>query len=105
MLFGASTDAGLRRAGRLGDGFVGFALAKNLDTDAIARTVAVVREAARRRGREALRIVYRIAGRAGEVSAVVPALADAGVTDVVVSVGWTDPGSAARAADRLRSSA
>jgi probable F420-dependent oxidoreductase len=105
VLFGASSDAGLRRAGRLGDGFVGFALAKDLDLGQIGRTIEVVTDTARRQGRgaELDRIVYRVSGRADDVAAVVPRLADVGVTEIVVSVGWSDPGSAGRAVDRLRS--
>jgi alkanesulfonate monooxygenase SsuD/methylene tetrahydromethanopterin reductase-like flavin-dependent oxidoreductase (luciferase family) len=104
VLLGASSAAGLRRAGRIGNGFVGFALAKALDLERIAADVAAIRAAAEVAGRgEAVgRVVYRVAGRAEEVAAVVPDLAAAGVTEVVVSVGWSDPEGPARVLDALR---
>jgi probable F420-dependent oxidoreductase len=104
VLFGASTPAGLRRAGRLGNGFVGFALARQIDVDEIARVVGAIRAEARDHGREASvdRIVYRVSGRADEVAAVIPALAQAGVTEVVVSVSWSDPEAPRSSAEALR---
>ena len=105
ILFGASTDAGLRRAGRLGDGFVGFAHASKLDVPEIERVVARVRAAAADAGRERAigRITYRVAGKAEQVAKALPALATAGVTEVVVSASWSDPDAPARMLELLRS--
>ena len=93
ILFGASTPAGLRRAGRLGDGFVGFAHAAHVDVAEIERVLAQIRAAAAEHGRaDAVdRVTYRVAGKAEQVAAALPALAEAGVTEAVVSVRWTEP--------------
>lgn len=60
ILLGASADAALRRAGRLGDGWVS---ASRADARTLGRSVAVVKEAAERAGRdpESLRFVCRAA--------------------------------------------
>ncbi len=107
ILFGASSAAGLRRAGRLGDGFVGFAHAAHLDVPEIERVVIEIRAAAAERGREnaVARFTYRVAGKAAQVAAALLALADAGVTETVVSVRWEDPEAAVRTLDLLRAAA
>jgi alkanesulfonate monooxygenase SsuD/methylene tetrahydromethanopterin reductase-like flavin-dependent oxidoreductase (luciferase family) len=103
VLLGASTASGLRRAGRIGNGFVGFALAKQLDIERIAVDVHAARLAARDHGRESAvdRIVYRVSGRAEEVTSVVPVLREVGVTEIVVSVGWSDTDGPRRAAETV----
>ena len=104
VLFGASTDAGLRRAGRLGAGFVGFTLADRIDPQEIRRVVETMRGAAADAGRpEAVsRVVYRVAGKADAVAAAIPQLAEAGVTEVVVTVSWSDRDAPGRTAELLR---
>lgn len=107
LLFGASTAPGLRRAGRLGNGFVGFAHASSLDAERIGREIGAVRAAAAEHGRaDAVdRFTYRVAGDADEVATAMDALAEAGVTEIVVSVGWSDPEAAGRMCRALRSAA
>jgi probable F420-dependent oxidoreductase len=107
ILFGASTEAGLRRAGRLGNGFVGFAHATRLDAGAIEREIGAIRRAAAEHGREEAiaRITYRVAGRADEVAAAMPALGQAGVTEIVVTVSWSDRDGPQRTCEALRGAA
>jgi alkanesulfonate monooxygenase SsuD/methylene tetrahydromethanopterin reductase-like flavin-dependent oxidoreductase (luciferase family) len=107
ILFGASTAAGLRRAGRLGNGFVGFAHATRLDTGGIEGEIGAIRLEAAEHGREEAisRITYRVAGRADEVAAAMPALRRAGVTEIVVTVSWSDPDGPQRTCEALRAAA
>ncbi|MBX5440303.1 MAG: TIGR03619 family F420-dependent LLM class oxidoreductase [Solirubrobacteraceae bacterium] len=93
LLVGGHSPAALRRAGRIGDGWLGQQAAGELDADAAAAAIGAVREAAVDAGRdpEALRMVLRIVeseGRAHEVARHLPALARAGVQEVIVDLDW-----------------
>jgi probable F420-dependent oxidoreductase len=63
VLLGGASPAALRRAGRIGDGWV---TASATDLSAIGDLVAVVQEAARAAGRDPVRIIVRGAVRPGD---------------------------------------
>jgi len=93
FLVGGHSPFALRRAGRIGDGWLGQQAVGELDPDAAAADIAAVREAAAGAGRDpdSLRIVLRIVeseGRAAEVARHLPGLARAGVQEVIVDLDW-----------------
>jgi probable F420-dependent oxidoreductase len=109
LLIGGHAEVALRRAGRIGDGWLGQQPLGGLDVDDLARARGVMREAAQGAGRDPsrLRIVLRIvesAGRADEVAAALPALAGAGVDEVIVDMRW-DGGDLAADVVTLRAAA
>jgi hypothetical protein len=93
----------------LGDGWLGQQSLNALDPDEIAAARAAQRQAARGAGRDedALQIVLRIvdtAGRSEELAPQLPALARAGVDEVIVDVTW-DGGDPAADYARLATAA
>lgn len=93
LLIGGHSAVAFRRAGALGDGWFAHQSALQLDTAELAEGNRRMRSAASAAGRDpdALRVVLRIidsAGRAEEVARALPALAQAGVQEVVVDVDW-----------------
>jgi probable F420-dependent oxidoreductase len=93
LLVGGHSKPALRRAGALGDGWLGQQSLNALDPDEVAAARKAQRQAARFAGRDedALRIVLRIvdaAGRSDELAAHLAGLARAGVDEVIVDVGW-----------------
>jgi probable F420-dependent oxidoreductase len=106
FLMGGHSPAALRRAGRLADGWLGQQSLSELEPDALAAAATAMRAAAEEAGRDAgeLQVVLRLvdsAGRADEVAAALPALAGAGVDEIVVNVDWAR-GDAAEAHARMR---
>jgi probable F420-dependent oxidoreductase len=83
ILVGGMTAPALRRARQRGDGWLAIQQAGALDVAAIEAVADRLDGVARR----VLRIIGS-AGRSGEIAAALPALADAGITDVVVDVDW-----------------
>jgi alkanesulfonate monooxygenase SsuD/methylene tetrahydromethanopterin reductase-like flavin-dependent oxidoreductase (luciferase family) len=107
LLIGGHSKAALRRAGRLGDGWLAQQSLDEIDTDEIEAAVDVMRAAAEDEGRDTFRgeVVLRIvdsAGRSSDVARRLPELERAGVGEVIVDVAWAggDP-----AADYERMSA
>jgi probable F420-dependent oxidoreductase len=112
VLVGGSAKPALRRAGRLGDGWVSRSAT---DLSSIGSDIAVVREAAEEAGRDpaALRVVSRGVLRLGErtdaplsgtpeqVRADVEWLGTQGVTEIFYDLNW-DPAIAAPDADPAR---
>ena len=91
LLVGGHSPAALRRAGRVGDGWLAQQALPALDPGELARGVATMRAAAARAGRDpaALRTVLRIveaSGRAAQLVPSLPALAAAGVAEIIVDV-------------------
>jgi probable F420-dependent oxidoreductase len=110
ILVGGTSGAALRRAGRIGQGWVAHQPADRLDPDELAAGMAVLRASAHQAGRDpaALRVVLRLVGAAERhqtLARALPALARAGVTEVVVDTPWDDPADAARVHDLLRAAA
>jgi probable F420-dependent oxidoreductase len=83
ILVGGMTGPALRRARERGDGWLAIQPADALDIAAIE----AVADRLDGVGRRVLRIVGS-AGRGPEIAAALPALATAGITDVVVDVDW-----------------
>jgi probable F420-dependent oxidoreductase len=93
ILVGGHSTVAFRRAGALADGWLAHQSARALDVAAIADGTQRMREAARAAGADpdSRRVVMRIiesAGRAETVAQALPALADAGVDEVIVDVDW-----------------
>lgn len=96
ILIGGMSRTACCRAGRLGDGWYAVQPADALDPSALAGCVALVRSAAADRpfgGRMVLRVTGS-EGAAEKVGRSLPALAAAGVTEIVVDVPWVRPDGA-----------
>ncbi|MET0237235.1 MAG: TIGR03619 family F420-dependent LLM class oxidoreductase [Kibdelosporangium sp.] len=105
LYVGGHSPTALRRAGRLGDGWLAQQALPDLDPAALAAEIGQVRAAAQQAGRDpdALDIVLRIvqaAGKASEVARRIGDLTRAGVGEIVV-----DTGDAAADHDVLRDGA
>jgi probable F420-dependent oxidoreductase len=110
LLIGGHSDAARRRAAVSGDGWLAQQSAVELDPGRLAADITAMREAAAAAGRDpdALRAVLRIvdsAQRPEQVAAALPALAGAGVTEIIVDTDWSQPGSAAAVCARLMAAA
>ncbi|WP_192860244.1 TIGR03619 family F420-dependent LLM class oxidoreductase [Mycobacterium sp. MS1601] len=92
---GGHSPAALRRAGRLGDGWLGQQSLATLDPAALAADIAAVRAAAA--VPDQLHIVVRIvesSGKARQLAEMLPELAVAGVHEIIVdSDPFGDPGA------------
>ena len=105
LIGGHSAVARTRAAGQ--DGWLGQQSATELDPDELAAWIGSMRQAAADAGRDpaTLRAVLRIvdsAERPGQIAAALPALARAGVTEIIVDTDWSVPGAAAATHARLR---
>jgi probable F420-dependent oxidoreductase len=94
ILIGGHSPVALRRAGKLGDGWLAQQAVPALDPVLLAAEIGAVHAAsvAAERDPAALTVVLRLvesAGRAAEVATALPALAEAGVTEIIVDT--TDP--------------
>jgi probable F420-dependent oxidoreductase len=99
FLMGGHSPAALRRAGRLAAGWLAQQSLSELDPDALAEGADAMRAAAKEAGRDPdhTRVVLRLvesAGRADEIASVLPALANAGVDEIVVNFDWEDEDAA-----------
>ncbi len=100
VIVGGTSSAALRRAGMLGDGWMGHEALPDLDVDALAAAVAVVRShAAGRTPRTVLRLV-RTVDAAADVAALLADLEHAGVDELIVDA-HPDPSRLAPAAATL----
>jgi probable F420-dependent oxidoreductase len=93
FLMGGHSRVALARAGRLTDGWLGQQALPEIDTGELVSAAALMRESATAAGRDAaaLEVVLRVvqsAGRAGELAQRIPALAAAGVDEVIVDLDW-----------------
>ena len=110
LLIGGVSKVALRRAATQGDGWLGLQRADRLDPDAVAASVAAMGDQARAADVDpaTLRVVLRIIGSAGQadtVAAALPALAAAGVDEVVVDTDWNTDDDEVAVHDRLRDAA
>jgi probable F420-dependent oxidoreductase len=106
FLIGGHSATALRRAGRLANGWLAQQSLADLDPEALAVGAAAMHAAAAEADRdpEQLQVVLRLvdsAGRSEEVARALPALAEAGVGEIVVNVDW-DAGDPAEAYERMR---
>jgi probable F420-dependent oxidoreductase len=95
FLMGGHSPAALRRAGRLAAGWLAQQSLSELDPDALAEGANAMHAAAEEAGRDPAdtRVLLRLvesAGRADEIASALPALANAGVDEIVVNVDWED---------------
>lgn len=109
LLVGGHSEVALRRAGILGDGWLAQQSLPTLAAGELESPIAVMRTAAVGAGRDpnALHVVLRIvesAGRSDDIARQLPALAAAGVDEIIVDVSW-DAGDVAVDAMRLRDAA
>lgn len=106
VLSGGLTTAALRRAGRL-DGWFGYVFADGLDTDAVGKAMAEVLAAAEESGRgdAPRRDTLRVVGPPQVTARAVPALAAAGITEVVADIDWREPEQAKADVAMLREAA
>lgn len=94
VLVGGHAKPALRRAGSIGDGWLGQQSLDAIDTAEIEAARGAIESAARDAGRDpgALQVVLRIvdsAGRSDEVARLLPALAAARVDEVIVDLDWS----------------
>jgi probable F420-dependent oxidoreductase len=93
ILIGGMTPAAIRRAGRIGDGWVALQHVDEIDLDTLGAGIASIAAEAERHGRVAPdRTVLRVAGPTPSVARRLPELLEIGVTDVVVDVSWDEEG-------------
>ena len=109
FLVGGHSPVALRRAGGIGDGWLAHQSALALDPDELRAAIAAMHAAADEaaRPRDELQVILRVvesAGRSDAVARALPALADAGVGEVVVDLDWS-AGDAAGDLARLRDGA
>lgn len=107
VLIGGMSDRALLRAARIGDGWLALQRAAELDAGALGPAVRRLRDLLRAEGRDPdqHRVVLRIiesAGQSERVAPALPALAEAGVDEVVVDTSWEDGGDATAVAQRLQ---
>jgi probable F420-dependent oxidoreductase len=93
LLMGGHSRVALARAGRLTDGWLAQQSLPEIDTDELVAAAALMREAAAAAGRAgaSLEVVLRVvqsAGGAEEVARRIPALAAAGVAEIIVDLDW-----------------
>ncbi|MGI9112673.1 MAG: TIGR03619 family F420-dependent LLM class oxidoreductase [Gaiellaceae bacterium] len=106
FLIGGHSPVALRRAGRIADGWLAQQSLSELDPETLAAAVLAMRTAAEEAERDpdSLQVVLRLvdsAGRGAEIAAALPALAEAGVDEIVVNVDW-DAGDPAPELARMR---
>ncbi|MEX0864001.1 MAG: TIGR03619 family F420-dependent LLM class oxidoreductase [Acidimicrobiia bacterium] len=93
ILIGGMTPAAVRRAGRIGDGWVALQQVDEIDLEVLGAGVAAIAAESARAGRVApARIVMRVAGPTPAVAGRLAELKEVGVTDVVVDVNWGNGG-------------
>lgn len=93
ILIGGMTPTAIRRAGRIGDGWVALQHVDEIDLDILGAGVADIAAESARAGRDApRRIVMRVAGPTPSVAGQLAGLQKVGVTDVIVDVDWGNGG-------------
>ena len=108
ILVGGLSPAALRRAGRIGDGWLGLQSVGDLDPGSLAQPIASIRDHARNAGRDpsSVRITLQITESAGHVDAIVDRMEDligVGVHEIIVDPGWKNSDQPSRTYKILRS--
>ncbi len=102
ILIGGMSQAAVRRAGRLGDGWLAFQRAGDLDVPALETGLAVMRDSAAAAGRPAGRAVVRLTGPIDDAAVALPTLAAVGIDEVIVEVDWLLPDGPERTLEQMR---
>lgn len=102
ILIGGMSHAAVGRAGRLGDGWLAFQRAGDLDLAALRSGYDRMQATASEAGRTAARFVVRLTGPLEDAAAAMPELAAVGVDEVVVEVDWLAPDGPERTVERMR---
>jgi probable F420-dependent oxidoreductase len=95
LLIGGHSKPALRRAGTVGDGWLAQQSLNAIDPAELEAAVAAIGP-----GRDVVLRIVDSAGRSDEVASVLPALARAGVHEVIVDVDWAG-GDPARDYERI----
>jgi alkanesulfonate monooxygenase SsuD/methylene tetrahydromethanopterin reductase-like flavin-dependent oxidoreductase (luciferase family) len=106
LLIGGHSHAALRRAGRVGDGWLAQQALPTIAPGELAEAAAIMRAAAAEAGRDpaSLQVTLRVveaAGRSDELASRLPELGEAGVDEIIVDVSLEN-GEAAEVCARLR---
>lgn len=102
ILIGGMSNAAVQRAGRLGDGWLAFQRADDLDGAALRNGYARMKVAATESGRLAGRFIVRLTGPLDAAAAALPELAAVGVEEVIIEVDWLTPDGPERTLERMR---
>ena len=105
ILIGGMSNAAVRRAGRLGDGWLAFQRAGDLDLAALRAGYERMQATASEAGRTADRMVVRLTGPLDDAAAAMPELEAVGVDEVIVEVDWLAPDGPERTLERIRGEA
>ena len=106
ILAGGMSKAALRRVARHGDGWMAFQYTNRIDPEEIRLRIRVIEEEAALVGRPPpTRMVIQTPGPTEPLAERLRDLVSAGITEVVVSVDWTDPRRVSASLDLLRRSA
>ena len=110
ILVGGMGRAALRRAGRLGDGWLALQALDALDDEVLRAAVATIRDHADDAGRRpgAIRITLQVTastGRAADLAVWIPRLRAAGVHEVIIDVDWEGGDDPREELERLRAAA
>ena len=102
ILIGGMSNAAVRRAGRLGDGWLAFQRAGELDLGALRSGYERMQMMASQAGRTADRMIVRLTGPLDDAAAAIPELEAVGVDEVIVEVDWLAPDGPERTLERMR---
>ena len=102
ILIGGMSKAAVRRAGRLGDGWLAFQQADDLNISALSDGYERMQDAAAAAGRTVDRFVVRLTGPLDAAAAALPELAAVGVDEVIIEVDWLTPDGPERTLQRMR---
>lgn len=104
ILIGGMSQAAVRRAGRLADGWLAFQHADAVDYPVLEDRLSLLRATAADAGRPAGRAMVRLTGPEDSVVGVLPGLASVGIDEVIIEVDWESEDGPARTMQRMRSS-
>ena len=109
ILVGGLSSAALRRAGQLGDGWIGLQAAGELDASSLASSIEEIRACAVQAGRDpsTLRMILQITeseGQSASIAGRLDELASAGVNEIIIDPGWSTMEQPQRTLEMLRSS-
>ena len=107
ILVGGMTPAALRRAGRIGDGWVALQAVDKLDPPSLGSAIKSIQKHAREAGRDdsMVRVTLQITNSAGHADDIADHLSDlmaVGVQEIIVDVRWDAEDDPRKVHDTLR---